>query len=60
MSDDKTKTGGEDRRRINIHEDDELRDWARKYRVRPDRLREAVSHAGMEVSSVEQWLKSHG
>ncbi len=29
MSDDKTKTGGQDRKRINLNEDYEVRDWSR-------------------------------
>src|SRR5438552_18773812 len=31
MPDDKTKTGGQDRKRINVHEEYELRDWSTKF-----------------------------
>jgi hypothetical protein len=33
MADDKSKTGGQDRGRINVHEDYELRDWSKKFGV---------------------------
>ena len=33
MADDKTKSGGSDRTRINVNEDYELRDWASKFSV---------------------------
>lgn len=29
MSDDKSKSGGQDRQRINVNEDYELRDWSK-------------------------------
>lgn len=33
MSDDKTKTGGQDRKRISLEQDYEVRDWAEKFGV---------------------------
>ena len=33
MPDDKSKAGGQDRRRINVDEDYELRDWSKKFGV---------------------------
>jgi hypothetical protein len=39
MADDKTKTGKPDRDRINVEEDYELREWAEKFGVTPERLR---------------------
>lgn len=35
MSDDKTKSGGTDRTRINVNESYELRDWSKKFNVTP-------------------------
>ena len=39
MSDDKSKSGGQDRQRINIHQDYELRDWAKSLNTTPDRVK---------------------
>ena len=36
MADDKTQPGGQDRARININEDYEVRDWSQKLGVSPD------------------------
>ena len=41
MSDDKSKTAA-DRKRINVHEDYELRYWSQKFGVSHDRLKTAV------------------
>jgi Protein of unknown function (DUF3606) len=39
MADDKSKTGRQDRDRINVNEDYELRDWSQKFGVSPDELK---------------------
>ncbi|MDR0260284.1 MAG: DUF3606 domain-containing protein [Comamonas sp.] len=57
MSDDKTKPGGQDRSRINVNEDYELRDWSKKFNVSPDQLKAAVKAVGTSASAVEQYLK---
>jgi hypothetical protein len=57
VSDDKHKAGGADRRRIDIHQDYELSDWARKFGVTKDQLKEAVQAAGTDAAKVEQHLK---
>lgn len=57
MADDKTKTGGQDRQRINVNEDYELRGWARKFDVTPEQLREAVKAVGTQADDVERHLK---
>jgi hypothetical protein len=57
MSDDKTKTGGQDRTRINIHEDYELQSWARKFNVSKEELKAAVQAVGTEAKAVEAHLK---
>ncbi|WP_431288798.1 DUF3606 domain-containing protein [Roseateles chitinivorans] len=58
MSDDKTKSGGQDRSRINVHEPYELRDWSAKFGVTPEELRAAVAAVGTSASDVEAHLKS--
>ena len=56
MTDDKTQTGGQDRKRISLSDDYEVRDWSEKFSVTPDRLREAVRKVGSIASDVEQEL----
>ena len=56
MSDDKTKAGGQDRQRINIHEDYELRDWAKSMNTTPERIKEAVQAVGDRAEKVRQYL----
>jgi hypothetical protein len=57
MADDKSKTGGQDRTRINLSEDYEVRDWAKKFGVTPDELKAAVAKAGSRAEDVERALK---
>jgi hypothetical protein len=57
MSDDKSKAGGPDRKRVNVHEDYELRDWAKKWGVSEQRVREAVAKVGVMADDVERELK---
>ena len=58
MSDDKTKSGGQDRTRINIHEDYELNDWAKKFGITKEQLIDAVGIAGTDAKKVEDHLKN--
>lgn len=58
MSDDKTKTGGQDRTRISLGEDYEVRDWSKKFGVTADELRAAVRAVGNEAKVVEAHLKN--
>ncbi|MBA3479571.1 MAG: DUF3606 domain-containing protein [Lautropia sp.] len=57
MADDKTKPGGQDRKRINLSEDYEVRDWAKKFGVSEDELRKAVGAVGNDAAKVEAHLK---
>lgn len=57
MADDTSKTGGQDRQRINVNEPYELRDWAAKFGVTTDQLRQAVAQVGDRAAEVEQHLK---
>jgi Protein of unknown function (DUF3606) len=58
MSDDKTKAGGQDRTRISLSDDYEVRDWAAKFGVTKEELIAAVKQVGNEASAVEAHLKS--
>jgi hypothetical protein len=57
MADDKTESGGQDRTRINVNEDYELRDWSEKFGVTPEELKEAVKAVGTNAVVVENYLK---
>jgi hypothetical protein len=57
MSDDKIKSGGQDRERINVHQDYELRDWAKSLNTTPDRLKEAVQAVGDRADKVREYLR---
>ena len=57
MSDDKTKTGGQDRTTIALGEPYELHDWAKKFGVTPDELKAAVAAVGHKARDVEAHLK---
>ena len=57
MSDDKSKPGGQDRKRINLDEDYEVRDWSKRLGVSDDQLRAAVKAVGDRVDDVEKHLK---
>lgn len=57
MSDDKAKSGPQDRIRINVHEDYELRDWSKKFGCTPEQLKAAVKAVGTMAGDVEKHLK---
>lgn len=58
MADDTGKSGGQDRSRINVNEEYELRDWSKKFGVSGDDLKAAVQAVGTGADKVEQYLKS--
>jgi hypothetical protein len=60
MSDDKSQSQGQDRKRINVNQDYELRDWSRKFGVTPEQLKRAVAKVGDRADDVERELKSNG
>jgi len=60
MSDDKTKVGGADRRRINVHEDYELSDWTESLGCTRDELRAAVEAVGDDAEKVREYLQQGG
>ena len=56
MSDDKSKTGNPDRLWVNVGEAYELRDWATKWGVSEQEVRDAVARVGKVASDVEREL----
>jgi hypothetical protein len=57
MSDDKSIRGAQDRKRVNVNEAYELRDWAKKFGVTPDELKKAVADVGDNAVRVEERLR---
>ena len=57
MPDNLKSTGGQDRKRINVNEDYELRDWSKKFDVTPEQLKDAVRTVGDRADDVELHLK---
>ena len=55
MPDSKTKIAA-DRKRINLHEDHELRYWSEKFNVSHDQLRRTVSKVGGMADDVAREL----
>jgi hypothetical protein len=56
MSDDKSKAGKQDRDRIDVSEEYELRDWSKKFGVTPDEPKSAVQKVGPMAKDVQQHL----
>ena len=54
--DDKSKSHGQDRERINVHQDYELRDWAKSMNTTPERIKEAVQAVGDRADKVREYL----
>jgi hypothetical protein len=57
MPDDPTKRGPQDRSRISLTEDYELRYWTQRFGVSREELTKAVQAAGHSVEKVEEYLR---
>ena len=60
MADDKSNSGGQDRERINVYQDYELRDWAKSMNTTPERIKEAVQAVGDRAEKVREYLGRQG
>jgi hypothetical protein len=60
MADNKQVTGGQDRQRINVNENYELRDWSQKFGVTPEELKRAVQAVGDQADKVKEFLSRSG
>jgi hypothetical protein len=58
--DDKSKSQGQDRQRINVNQDYELRDWCKSLGTTPEKLKEAVGAVGDRADKVREYLKERG
>jgi hypothetical protein len=56
MSDDKSQAHGQDRDRINVNQEYELRDWAKTLNTSPERVKEAVQAVGDRADKVREFL----
>jgi hypothetical protein len=57
MADDPKQSHGQDRERINVHQDYELRDWAKTLNTTPERVKEAVQAVGDRAEKVREYLR---
>ncbi|HEY1328373.1 MAG TPA: DUF3606 domain-containing protein [Casimicrobiaceae bacterium] len=57
MADNPNIRGPQDRQRIDIHQEHEVRYWTQKLGVTPDELREAVEAVGPMADAVEQRVR---
>lgn len=46
----------EDRKKVNVHQDHELRDWAKKLQVTTQKLRNAVDKVGPDAEKIKKYL----
>ena len=58
MPDNLKRSGGQDRKRIDVSQEHELRDWSKKFGVSADRLIEAVQAVGTQADKVRRHLSS--
>ena len=58
MSDDKSNRGSPDRDRIDMSDEDEVRNWTKSLGVSKDELQRAVQAAGDRADKVREWLGS--
>ena len=56
MADDTNNRGAQDRGRINVNEDHEIRSWTQALGVTEAQLREAVAAVGVSADAVRQHL----
>ncbi len=54
MPDDKSKAGKQDRSKINVHEEYELRDWSKRLGVSKEELKKAVQSVGNSADAVRK------
>jgi hypothetical protein len=60
MADDPSKVGRQDRQRINVNQDYELRDWAKKLGVSTEELKSLVARVGPDVDAVRDAVAKGG
>ena len=56
MADNPTLTSPQDAKRVNVHQEHELRYWSQKFGVSAEVLREAVEQVGPMVEDVADYI----
>jgi hypothetical protein len=56
MPDDKSQAHGQDRERIDVTQEYELRDWAKSLNTTPERVKEAVQAVGDRADKVREYV----
>ena len=59
MADDTKQRHGQDRKRIDLDQDYELRYWTRELGVTEEELKQAVRAAGTQIETVRRYLDKH-
>ncbi|OFZ72871.1 MAG: DUF3606 domain-containing protein [Betaproteobacteria bacterium RBG_16_64_9] len=59
MADDTKQRHGQDRKRIDLDQDYELRYWTRELGVTEEELKQAVRAAGTQIDTVRRYLDKH-
>lgn len=54
MSDDKSNRGRQDRERIDVNDDDELRNWSKSLNKTPEEIKDAVRVVGNSAAKVRE------
>jgi hypothetical protein len=56
MADDLKNRGSQDRSRVNVHEEHEVRYWTEKWGITKEKLKDAVAKVGVSVAAVAKHL----
>ena len=56
MADNTNVRSGQDRKRVNVHQEHEVRWWTQKWGVSREELEKAVQAVGTSVNKVEEYL----
>jgi hypothetical protein len=56
MADNPNLRHGQDRKRVNVHQEHEVRWWTQKWGVSREELEKAVQAVGTSVNKVEEYL----
>jgi len=60
MADDTSARGQQDRSRINVNQEHEVRYWTEKFGISAEELRQAVGEVGVMADAVEQRVRGRG
>lgn len=58
MADDMRGQGARDRSRIDVHEPEEVRHWAKELKISEERLKEIVARVGVSANQVREAVRT--